>query len=345
MNGKAAGRVRWRAAAVALALGCGLPGAADACTPSTTAITADLGSYSPAAVNAGAVQPLPARAGLSCQPSTLVLLGNNRIKATFRSTNGLKLKGSGGEFAYVASADPAGQVVFAQNGTVDYMQNNLLNLLGLLGGSSADLPFFVQPKRGTAPAAGTYSDTVEISWEWYLCSGLGILGGCLGTPVEGRAKTVVTVTLDVRARPLEITATAVTSWDPVNGTASPKALPGSRRRWTVSVHNPDIVPLDANSVAVTLTLPQRETLALDGDGTGSTAVFALAEGTPASGLTLGYAGPASTADNVDFQTGGTGWTAAPTVATQGSVTAVRLRPQGTMAAGSRFTVTLPALLK
>lgn len=324
-------------------------GVAQACTVSPSVTTA-LGSFSPAAVNAAAVPALRSDAGLSCAPAVLVLLSGNYIKAKFTSANAMKLKKSTGEtIAYAASADPGGSVPIAQNATVDYTQNNLLNVLGLLGGSNAVFPFYVKPSGGATPPVGRYTDRITVAWDWYLCQGLSALFACVGTPDKGTGTTIVDVTLDVTPKALILSTSAQTSWDPVNGTSRPKALPGSRRRWTVTVQNPDLVPADTDTVAVTIPVAARETVALDGDGTGSGTVVGFADGSPASGLSASYAGPASTTDQVDFSTdGGASWTYVPVAADAASVArvnAVRVRTRGRMAAGSQFSVSIPTLMR
>jgi hypothetical protein len=148
----------------------------------TTSIQTDLGTYSPNAVKAKAVPSLRSVAGLQCDSALLVLLGGNFIRAKFNSANAFKLvRDGGGSIVYKASADPDGTYAFAQGTTIDYMQNNLLNLLGLLGNSSADLPIFVKPDDGTLPPVGVYRDRITINWNWDLCpGGIKLLGVCVG---------------------------------------------------------------------------------------------------------------------------------------------------------------------
>jgi hypothetical protein len=274
-----------------------------------------------------------------------MLLSGNYIKATYQSRNGLTLNqvgGTGTAIPYVLSADPGGTVVAAQNGTIDYMQNNLLNLLGLLGGSSADLPFFVKPAASSVPPIGTYTDRITIKWSWYLCQGIGLLGACVLGADQGSAETVVDVTLTVTSRNLVVTTSSLTTWDPVNGTSSPKAIPGSKQRISISMNNPDIVPTDTG-MSVVVPINSRQSIALDGDGTaGGSPVIQSTSGT---GTTLTYGTAASTTDDVDFSSdNGATWTYIPTpgdTTSQKSVTAVRFRPRGGLAAGANFVVSFP----
>lgn len=112
----------------------------------------------------------------------------------------------------------------------------------------------------------------------------------------------------------------------------------------MQIENPNPFALDGNTLAVTLPTPAGLQVALDGDGTASTAYVVTEEGSPASSLAVTYAAPSSTTDYIDFSSnGGTSWTYDPSAAPK-SVTNVRIRPRGTMAAGSKFSVSLPYAL-
>lgn len=322
--------------------------AASACT-ATASLASDLGSFSPAAVKAGAVPTLRSRAGLSCTSGIIKLLSGNYLKATFQSRNALKLlPASGAALPYVLSADQNGAVTIAQNGTVDYMQNDLVNVLGLLGGTAADLPFFVRPASGTAPAEGTYTDRLTIKWDWLICQGIGALGACVLGADTGTATTVVDVTLTVAAKKLVLTAVSKTTWDPVNRTTFPKALPGGKRRIDVLLSNPDIVATDGD-VTVVVPIAPRQALALDGDGatSGPPLTFAM---TPAgSSVAMTYDGPASTTDDVDFSADqGVTWGYVPGQEAAGSsprTNAIRFRPRGRVPAGATLDLSFPVTVQ
>jgi hypothetical protein len=321
-----------------------------ACT-ATANSTSAVGPYSPAAIKAGAVPALYNYAGLNCSSALLILLGGNYIHATFSSANGFKLKPPSGTdvITYTASADSGATVPITQGATVDYMQNNLLNLLGLLGGSTANLPFYVKPSSTNLVTPGTtYTDLITINWDWHMCTGIGALGACIGTLDSGTTTTKVTVSLSVSANPPVVTIASASSWDPVNTTFNPKAVPGSKQRMTANVANPDIVTLGADSVVVALTTPSGMAIALDGDGTGGS-VVRLTQGSPASNLTLTYTSASSATDDVDFSANnGTTWTYAPDASSDASmaaVTNIRFRMKGSMAASSSFNVSVPYKVK
>lgn len=324
-----------------------LPGAALACTV-TPKVTMTAGPYSPAAVAAGKVPTMSGVAGLTCPNSVLVLLGGNYIRGTFTSANGLTLKNGTRALPYTLSADSAGTVPIAQGAQIDYMQNNLLNVLGLLGGSSATLPLYVRPGSASGLPLGSYTDTIGIAWEWRICSIAYVLGSCAGTLTQGSGRSDVTVTVTVGPQDMTISIRSVATWDSVNGTNTPRALPGSKGRTSLTVTNPDLVPLDAGSIAIVYKIPAKTSIALDGDGSGSATVFGFTDGSPASGNSLSYVA-ASTSDDVDFSADdGLTWTYMPIAgdrASEAAVTQVRLRPRGAMRAGGSFTLSVPYLVR
>lgn len=285
---------------------------------------------------------------MSCSSGVLMLLSGNYIRANYQSKNGLKLNRIDGPLSsvpYVLSADPGGTVVAAQNGTIDYMQNNLLNLLGLLGGSSADLPFYVKPTTGTIAVEGTYTDRITVKWDWYLCQGLGLFGACLLGADSGSATTVVDVTLKIELKKITVTTNSVSTWDSVNGTSFPKTLPNSKRKVSISVANPDIVATDKDPMVV-VPIAGKQYLSLLGDGGNSPIGFD--SGASGTALKLSYVDPGSTTDDVDFSIdGGQSWAYAPSgdAGSQRIVNAVRFKPKGSVAAGSNFTVSFPVTIE
>lgn len=340
----------WHAVIVGLlAMICAFP--AEACTVSPS-VTTDLGTFSPSAVKAKAVPAVKSRAGLQCGFALLKLLGTDNVKATFNSANAFKLvRSGGGSIVYKASADEAGTVMATQGATIDYMQNNLLNLLGLLGNSSADLPFYIKPDDASFPPVGVYKDKITITWSWSICTGgIGLFGLCaLGGSDSGTGTSVIDATLTVTPRNATMTTTSTTTWDPVNTTNNPKALPGSRRSVAVAFTNPDIVALDGGPVELIVPTPSGTLIALDGDGASSGAAIKLIDGSPASSMTTRYTAPSDTGDDVEFfSDNGQSWTyipAAGDIASESAVTHVRVTARGTMAAGSSFSVRVPYLVK
>lgn len=327
-------------------------GAVMACAVSTAG-PADYGPFSPQAVKQAAAPAQTSPIGLKCQTPTVLLFSNNYIRGKLHSDNNLTLVNGANSIAYTASADPAGSFKFTQDGTIDYMQNNLLDLLGLLG-KNADLPLSIRPTgvtlpvttlqpTGVPPPPGVYTDKITMTWNYYVCT-INLAGVCGGLKQGTNVTTVLNITLTVGLKSVVLTTTTGTTWDPVNGTTNPKSLPGGKRRMIVSIANPDIVPVDNNTLGLNLAVPSGTSVALDGDGTSTPTFVQSTDGTPASNLAITYINPSSTTDDVDFSSDrGLTWTYVPIVGddtSQAAVTNVRLRPKGTMAAGSQFSLSV-----
>lgn len=182
--------------AFALFLWCGISTAAEAaCTTSSGPITfARSSSYD---VLAGSVPQVSGSAGLACTGAVLSLLSSNTAKATVTSANSFKLSAGGSDtIPYRASADAGGTVVFTQGSTVDYMSGSILTLLGL--GNSPNFTASIYTELTASPnvAAGTYTDVLTVNWDYSVCTGLQVLGACVGRD-EAKVTITITVTLVV----------------------------------------------------------------------------------------------------------------------------------------------------
>ena len=181
-------------AALLAALLAAVPAAAN-CT-FTAATNASLGSQSSYVILAGTVPAVSTQAGLDCPGALLNLLSADYARASATSAGGFKLSnGAGGTVAYRLSADANGNYSFTQGGTIDYLNPQLLSLLGL-GGSN--LSTSVYAKLTTSPnlPAGTYTDQVTITWQWSICRGIGALGACI-LRETGTGTVLVTLALIV----------------------------------------------------------------------------------------------------------------------------------------------------
>ncbi len=315
-----------------------------ACTVSNTGPTS-IGSYPSSTVQAGSAVYTKVPAGFDCADALLTLLSGDSLSVTATSTQGFKLTSAttSTSVSYVLAADSAATRPIAPATKFYYLNGTLINLLGLLGNSVRNVPIYVKPTAVTEIAPGTYTGNFQLAWEWKLCTVAAVV--CLGsTQSTVPVSATVSITMVVQAKPVGVVITTRTTWDPQSTTINPRAIPGSKQRTTITLSNPNIVAVDANTLAVVLPTPARGAVALDGDGTASTAYVTTAEGSPASTLGVTYSSPASQTDDIDFSSdGGTVWTYDPTT-TPKSVTNVRIRPRGTMAAGSSFSVSLPYAL-
>ncbi|WP_432769086.1 MAG: hypothetical protein HEQ22_17305 [Sphingopyxis sp.] len=146
--------------------------------------------------------------------------------------------------------------------------------------------------------------------------------------------------------PLAIAKTSAAYSDPLNGLTNPKLIPGSFTNYTLTVSAPAGTSPTADSVIVTDAIPANLALFVGTYAPGPGPVRFTAN---ASALTYGYTSLASTTDDLEFSNdGGASWTYAPTADANGvdtSVTHVRVRPKGSMAPGSNFTVNLRMQVK
>lgn len=327
--------------AAALFLSLGLAATPVSACEVTSPSTAKLGTLSPTAVTTAGF--IATTGSFSCSNTSVAsLLGDEYLRATLLTTSALTLTATtGGSVGYSLSATADGTAPLNANVSRSYFEGTTLSLLG---SSKAVVPIYIKPVSASAPPAGIYKGSFQVRWSWKFCNGLGALGACLLGANDQDSKTgTVDVTLTV-ARDAIVTISQRTTWETSAATNNPKAIPGSKLRMTMQIENPNPFALDGNTLAMTLSTPAGLRIALDGDGTASTDYVVTAEGSPASSLLVTYGTPADGGDDVDFSAnGGASWTYDPSTSPR-SVTTVRIRPRGTMAAGSKFIVSLPYVL-
>ncbi|WP_411704938.1 spore coat protein U domain-containing protein [Edaphovirga cremea] len=133
-------------------------------------------------------------AGMSCSGVSLALLTANTIKATIQSTaNGMKLTnqdGSGDSISYLIYPDANYQYPYTTSQTIDYGGLNLLSLI--FQSTSANVPLYIQTTAGANVRAGTYTDTINLTWQYFICR-TGALVLCLSN-WSGTGSSAVTVT-------------------------------------------------------------------------------------------------------------------------------------------------------
>ncbi len=350
------GLMGWRLALAMLAFLVATPAFA-ACSVRTTAAV-DYGPYSPAAVRQTVVPPRAVSSGFGCSAAILSLLSSDYARATVSTAAPLKLTSTTDatkSVTYTLSADAAGANPITP-GTGFVFKGPGINLLGLLGDAS-DVKVYLRPTSTDTVPPGIYKGDFRIDWAWKFCSLLGVnlLGAeiCLVNDTSAGASNTtatVSITLTLTANPVQMVIATTTVWDPQSNTANPRATPGSRQRTTVTLSNPDIATIDANSLRIIVPTPAKGVVALDGDRTPANAVVTTTDGSPSSNLALTYAGPDNGGDDVEFSNNANfglatePWTYQPApgnAAAQAAITAIRFRPRGTMAAGSSFSVSMP----
>ncbi len=146
--------------------------------------------------------------------------------------------------------------------------------------------------------------------------------------------------------PLSIAKTSLAYSDPVNGLTNPKLIPGGFANYSLTITAPAGTSPSNNSVIVTDAIPANLSLFVGTYAPGPGPVRFTAG---SSALTYSFASLASTTDDLEFSNnGGASWTYGPSADANGvdaTVTHVRVRPKGSMAPGSNFTINLRALVK
>ena len=142
-----------------------------------------------------------------------------------------------------------------------------------------------------------------------------------------------TDSVDITIKPnpdILIVKSVATTWDPVNTTTNPKAIPAARMTYTITNTNQGYGDVDLDAVTVTDTVPTNTALYLTGTPVSFT------DGGVSSGLTYTYGGLNDLTDDVEFFNGVT-WNYVPTAGADGCDTAVqqiRVNPKGTFAGGT-----------
>ncbi|QDZ08268.1 spore coat protein U domain-containing protein [Sphingomonas panacisoli] len=163
--------------------------------PTTTTTFTAASSYD--VRTAGAIATVTAPTSLNCNGSLISIATVNTAKATVLSTNGFKLKNAAGDaISYRLSADSAGSYTFTQGGTIDYFSGSLVSLLGILNGANFVPTMYAATIDTPNVPAGTYTDTVRVSWSWTICHGLGIGNVCVLSET-GSGTTDMTIKITV----------------------------------------------------------------------------------------------------------------------------------------------------
>lgn len=200
----------------------------------------------------------------------------------------------------------------------------------------------------TVPAASsctyTVRTTVTSEGDKVNTIAAGALAGSYGS-VAVVSLDPASATLQVSA-PLKLAKSSVAYMDPFNNTTNPKLIPGSYVYYTVTVENPGGVAVTSGSIVITDPTPANLSLYV-ANLPSATGPLLFTAGS--SGATYTFAGLASTTDDVEFSNnGGSTWTYVPTANAAGvdpAVTHMRIRPKGSMAAGSSFTLNFGYLVK
>lgn len=224
--------------------------------------------------------------------------------------------------------DPASAVTAANSSSVPTAgATGTLTFLGKLGISYA-IPAggsVVLKYTATRPSgAGSFTNTAQAYF------------GSATTPVAQATFQQVT--------PLSLAVTKVSAAfsDPVNGTVNPKEIPGSIINYTITLTNPNPLPVDSNSVIVTDRTPNYTKMCLTDLAASNSGPVRFTDGSPTSGLSYAFLGLNRNDDALEFSSdSGTTWTYTPTLDADQcdmAITHFRVRPTGAFAAGGTLTL-------
>lgn len=166
----------------------------------------------------------------------------------------------------------------------------------------------------------------------------------------GQASTpTATATVDVVApTPLSVTKISAAIADPANS-LNPRSVPGSTIEYTLLVSNPPGFATSNDTLQILDNFPDTLRLVVaDIDGVGSGPVRFI-DGSPATGLAYSFLALDNAGDSLEFSNDdGATWSYAPVAGgdgTDASVTNIRIRPGGAMAANTSATFMLRFVLK
>ncbi|WP_273829730.1 Csu type fimbrial protein, partial [Pseudomonas sp. SBT1-2] len=169
-----------------------------ACT--TSSGTGNFGSLSSFAVVSTA-QTITAATGFKCGGSLLSILSTNTIDTTITSTANplgttprLYNAASGTYLPYSICKDSGCSLVYNVGSTERWSSTTFLGILGQFNGTDGSLPLYLRTATGVSLPAGTYTDTIGLSWAWHLCAA-GIGNICLYD--DGTASSSINLTLTV----------------------------------------------------------------------------------------------------------------------------------------------------
>ena len=161
------------------------------CTAAAAASPASYGPISSTLVRTAPQSTSSTSAGLTCTAGGIALLGTAYFKATITSSQTGMLGPTGDVIAYTLYASNNTTHPITRGVAFDFASNGLL---GTAAPSSIPLYFTTVVNN---VAAGVYTETLNVRWDWYYCTGLGALGLCLGSDSGVDKVSTMTVSMTV----------------------------------------------------------------------------------------------------------------------------------------------------
>lgn len=215
---------------IAVLLTCGLAAfeAHAGCTAAATAGPAGFGTVSSSLVYSTAQSTSITNAGLTCTPAGIELFNSAYFKATITSTQSGLVGPTGDVITYTIYPGSNNAHPITRGVAFDFTS------FGLLGHNApAAIPLYFTTVVNNV-AAGVYSETLKVQWDWYYCTGLGVGNLCIGSDSGVGKISLLTVNMTV-ANDCTITAAnigfgsapVVSVFTPVSQTVSLACTKGS----------------------------------------------------------------------------------------------------------------------
>ncbi|MBD8190327.1 spore coat U domain-containing protein [Pseudomonas fluorescens] len=169
-----------------------------ACSVVTSA-PASFGSISSMTVRTAAQTSSTTNAGLRCTSALISLLvPSDHFYATITSTQSGMVGPTGDVIGYTIYGNNSSSYPITRGTQFDFGgAGGIAQVLGLIAGPGAKtVPLYLSSITGSNVAAGLYTETLNIAWNWNYCSGIGLGGICLGRDI-GNAVATLTVSMTV----------------------------------------------------------------------------------------------------------------------------------------------------
>ncbi|WP_337957813.1 spore coat U domain-containing protein [Pectobacterium polonicum] len=166
---------------------------ADCSTPPSSTT---LGPYGSSVVGAnGTPQIVQSGSGFRCTGAILNIGGQNSITATIQNdsnpsgTTMRMRRGTSTDYVpYTLCMDSGCAVTYGIGSSYTWTQSPLLDLLGLFNTPDGTVPIFIRTSIDNNVAAGVYTDTITIKWDYRLCI-VGVLA-CLAYDAGTKISTL-----------------------------------------------------------------------------------------------------------------------------------------------------------
>jgi hypothetical protein len=170
----------------------------------------------------------------------------------------------------------------------------------------------------------------------------GQAANTLTVPVAAAGTTITCTYTNTYRPPLGFTKSVVTYSDPFNNLSNPKSIPGGYVNYTLLINSPSAYTVTNNSLVITDAVPAGLKLYVGDYGGAGSGPVSFSQGAPSSTLTYTFTSLASATDDIEFSNdGGATWAYIPVPDINGidaTVTHVRIKPKGSMAASTSFSV-------